>query len=63
MTESKFTHVNFDATDAELAIFNAAFDRLKAENPNIDDGNLADRLCNSYQPDMTADELYEAAKF
>jgi hypothetical protein len=58
-----FDRDNYDATDAQLAVCNAVFDRLASENPDIDQGNIADRICNAFKGDMTADELYEAARF
>lgn len=47
--------------DAELELLNMAQVRLEAANPDVDPGNIADRINNAWQPGITLLRLVEAA--
>lgn len=58
-----WTHENTEGfTDQELATMNEAQSRLEAAHPEVDPGNLADRLNSAFVPGITADQLVEAAR-
>ena len=55
---NRFTAENTEGfAAAELAILNAAFDRVAAAEPGMDEKSIDDALTNSWVEGMTADSL------
>ena len=60
---SRWTEENTEGfTAQELATMNEAQARLEAAHPEVDPGNLADRLNNAFTPGATVDQLVAATQ-
>lgn len=59
------THFTTENTEgfsaAELAMLNAAFDRVAATEPGMDEKSIDDALTNAFIDGITIDELIAAA--